>query len=68
MEDVRKCHLCDEPTVNKYCENEDCEVNQRDEKENEISDEEIVNILYRDFKKVYESICEYILNQNKDDE
>ena len=30
-DDVRKCHLCDEPTVNKYCENTDCEVNQRDE-------------------------------------
>ena len=31
-EDERKCHLCDEPTTNKYCENEDCEVNQRDER------------------------------------
>lgn len=32
-DDVRKCHLCDEPTVNKYCENKTCEVYLRDEKE-----------------------------------
>ena len=38
-EDERKCHLCDEPTTNKYCENEDCEVNQRDER-GEKDDEE----------------------------
>ena len=31
MEDnIRRCHLCNEPTVNKYCENKDCEVYQRD--------------------------------------
>jgi hypothetical protein len=29
---VRKCHLCDEPVINKYCENIDCAVNRRDEK------------------------------------
>ena len=33
MENVRKCHLCDEPTINKYCENETCEVYLRDEKQ-----------------------------------
>ena len=48
--------------------NSDKEWDFMDDKENEISDEEIVNILYRDFKKVYESICEYILNQNKEDD
>jgi len=29
---IRRCHLCGEPTVEKYCDNVDCEVNLRDEK------------------------------------
>ena len=29
---VRRCHLCGEPTVDKYCTNDECEVYIRDEK------------------------------------
>lgn len=29
---VRRCHLCGEPTVQKYCSNDECEVYIRDEK------------------------------------
>jgi hypothetical protein len=38
---IRQCHLCGEPTVNKYCENADCEVNQMDEADPE---EELLSI------------------------
>lgn len=31
---VRRCHLCGEPTVGKYCDNPECEVFIRDEKIN----------------------------------
>ena len=31
---IRRCHLCGRPTVDKYCDNEECEVFIRDEKIN----------------------------------
>lgn len=33
MKETRKCHLCDNETVNKYCTNKSCAEFQRDEKE-----------------------------------
>ena len=30
--DVRRCHSCGHPTINKYCANDTCEVYLRDEK------------------------------------
>ena len=33
---IRQCSSCGEPTVNKYCENSDCEVNQRDEQQEKV--------------------------------
>jgi len=31
---VRRCHLCGEPTVDKYCTTDECEVFNRDKKIN----------------------------------
>jgi len=32
QDNVRRCHQCGQPTVDKYCNNESCEVYKRDEK------------------------------------
>lgn len=51
-EEPRKCHLCDEPTVDKYCNNESCSEYKTDE----------TDYLQSEINELYDKISKRVSN------